>query len=406
MPLFAYRAVNARGRVLRGRLEARDLTDVTRALRAAGLHPLGLVSVPPAREGGMRRLARRRRVPLRELEHLCLHLERALDAGVPLLEALADARSVTVNAALAAVLDALAQDVGRGHALSEALARQEARLDPVMAPLIRAGEESGHLTQAFQTLGAHLAWRDDLKRRLGKAVRYPLLVLSVLAGVLFFLTGAVLPDLSTFLAGLGDGPPVQTRALLATSQAMGQLGPWIALGFALAGLGLTVGRRLSPEIAYRIDALLLHLPLIGPLIRRLALARFAHGVALLFQAGVALPQCLAIGRGVLGNRCLAEALDTAAAAVSAGHPLSEALRLSGQFPPLVWRMVRVGEDGGDLAGALEHVGRYHDRDATESSERLVALSEPLLLLVAGGLMAWIVWAVLLPVYDALSGVSL
>ncbi|GEO83022.1 type II secretion system F family protein [Pararhodospirillum oryzae] len=410
MALFAYRALSARGRVLKGRLEARDGSDLYRMLHAAGLHLLGMREVRsspgPLRAGTRGLLAAlgpSRRPPARDLMQLCVHLERALAAGVPLLEVLADARAVTTHPTLIRVLEAVGRDVRQGVTLSGALGRHAAVLGPVVAPMVRAGEESGDLATAFRHLGRHLAWRDDTGRRLRQALRYPLLVLLLLGGVLAFLMEAVVPDLARFLADLGEGMPPQTRALIAFAHAWGEGGGLLGLLVLAGGLaGLGAARRASPGLAYRLDALWLGVPLLGPITRRLALARFAHVFSLLFQAGVPLATCLETARAVLGNRCLAEALDTAGRAVTAGVPLSESLRLTGQFPPLVWRMVRVGEDGGDLAGALAQVGAFHDRDVGEATDRLLALAGPAVLGCAGLLLGWIIWAVLMPIYDALA----
>ncbi|ABC20919.1 type II secretion system F family protein [Rhodospirillum rubrum] len=406
MTLYAYRAVNARGRVVRGRLEAEGEGALQRGLLGAGLHLLAArpASRPDRRGplawiGGL--VGRRGAIAERELQQLFLHLDRALGAGVPLLEALDDIGEVTGDGRLRMILRRVRGDLSQGLALSDALGRHERALGPMVAPVVRAGEESGDLGGAFGPLVAHLRWREDLGRRLRKATRYPLVVLGAIALLFVFLMAVVVPDLASFLGGLGEGLPPQTRALIGLSGLI--VDHAFALGFlALAGLlAPGLARRMSDEAAYRLDAWILALPLGGPLIRRIALSRFCHFFALMVGAGVPLAVCLATARGVLGNRCLAEALDTATAAVTAGHPLSDALRLSGQFPPLVTRMVRIGEDGGDLAGALGHVSAFHDGDVAEATDRLIGLLEPALLLVAGGLLGWIVWAVLLPVYDSL-----
>ncbi|MCF8481021.1 MAG: type II secretion system F family protein [Rhodospirillum sp.] len=403
MPLFAYRAANNQGRIIRGQAEASGERDLHRRLKAAGLH---LLRASPARVGARRLLSGSvaGRPKLREQRHLFLHLERALGAGVPLLAVLEDLRAVTQDPALRDLTRTAHGAVAGGRPLSEALGegtggRGRPLLGPLVGPVLRAGETGGDLAGACGHLSRHLAWREDLSLRLRKATRYPVLVLVVIVGLFFFLMGVVVPELTTFLTSLGERPPLQTRALIALSEGISAFGWTIPLVLA-AGAGLLpLARRVSPPIARSLDALLLALPILGPIQRRLALTRFTHFFALLFRAGVPLTQCLEVGRDVLGNRVLAEALGISARAVAAGHPLSEALAMSGQFPPLVTRMARVGEDGGDLAGALEQVGAFHDQDLTEAADRLSTLLEPALLMVAGGLMGWIVWAVLVPVYD-------
>jgi type IV pilus assembly protein PilC len=403
MPLFAYRAANDRGRIIRGQAEAPGVRDLHRGLKSAGLH---LLQAAPARVGRRSLLPTwaAGRPKLREQRQLFLHLERALVAGVPLLAVLEDMRVVTQDPALRDLLRTAHGAVSGGAPLSEALGegvggRGRDLLGPLVGPILRAGETGGDLAGACGHLSRHLAWREDLSQRLRKATRYPALVLVVITGLFFFLMGVVVPELTTFLTSLGERPPFQTRALIALSEGVSAVGWLLPFGLAL-GVGLlSLARRTSPPVARFLDGFVLALPVLGPIQRRLALTRFTHFFSLLFRAGVPLTQCLEVGRDVLGNRVLSEALGISARAVSAGHPLSEALSMSGQFPPLVTRMARVGEDGGDLAGALEQVGGFHDQDLREAADRLSTLLEPTLLLVAGGLMGWIVWAVLLPVYD-------
>jgi type IV pilus assembly protein PilC len=399
MPVFAYRAADQRGRVIRGRAEAAGEVELHRLLRDGGLHLLKAVPAGGAAARALPAWMGARRPSLREQRHLFLHLERVLRAGVPLLAALSDLREATSDPVPREVLRLAHAGVAAGRPLSQALGGQERALGPLVEPVLRAGETGGDLAGACDHLAAHLAWREDLDQRLRKGLRYPLLVLVVISALFVFLMTVVVPELTTFLTTLGDGPPPQTRALVALSEAVVALG-WPTLALApLVVLGLPLARRASPKFARWLDGVLLALPIVGPIHRRLALTRFTRFLALMFRAGVPLPQCLEVGRAVLGNRVLSEALDISTRAVTTGHPLSEALAMAGRFPPLVIRMTRVGEDSGDLAGALEQVGAFHDQDLSEATDRLATLVEPLLLLVAGGLMGWIVWAVLLPVYD-------
>lgn len=434
MPRYAYRAVTPRGRMLRGRLEAGGEEDLARLLRSAGLHLVRARPIPdptspapglalaagptgPKRHPDHRRsqaVSRAHgtprllasvltpRLPARDLQPVCLHLDQALGAGVPLMETLADLAESAPHRPLRRLLWTLRADVAAGLPLSRAFGRHADRLGPMVEPVIRAGEDSGNLAAAFRHLADHLAWRDGLDRRLAAALRYPLIVLAAVAGLFVFLMIALVPELAGFLTALGQGLPWQTRALIATSETVVRWGPLLVPGLAFVVVLLAAATRISPGLAYTRDAVLLGLPGVGHVIRRLALARFAHFFALMIRAGVPLDQCLRTGGAVLGNRVLHEALETAATAVTAGLPLSQALRLAGAFPPLVWRMVRVGEDSGDLVRALAHVEAVHTRDATDATERLGAVVEPALLGLAGTLLGWIVWAVLVPVYDGIA----
>ncbi len=403
MPVFAWQAVNARGRMVRGRMEAVDEADLHGRLRHANLHLFGAHAVKDGRDGAgtdrsWRHLLPGRRESARDLQQLFLHLERVLRAGVPLMTALGDIRSLTEPPRLRRVMEQVRRDVGAGVPLSEAFGRHQRVVGTATAPILRAGEESGHLTDALAHLCTHLRWTEDLGRRIRKALRYPVIVLGSALGSGLFLLAGVVPQLSLFFAQQNTELPVQTRALLAFGE-----GVAVGLPYGIGLLALAVGlfgpgAKWAPVGRLR-DRVMLALPGVGPVLHRIALSRFAHFFAVLFRAGVPLSRCLETAGAVMGNRVLTESVEVIDSAVAAGSPLSDAMRFTGRFPTLVVRMVRVGEDTGDLAGALEHVSAFHDRDVEDATDRMVSLLEPVVMVIAGGVLAWMAWAVLLPILD-------
>ncbi len=393
---YAYRALDAQGRSLRGVLHAMGEADLDRRLRESGL---ALVWCRPARGAG-------RPVPARDLLHLCLHMAHMLRAGVPLLTTLEEVEEATPPRRLRDAVADVRRAVRDGALLSQALAQHPRLFGPVMAGVVAAGERTGHLADSFDHLAVHLRWQEDLSRRVRKALRYPLFMLVVMTGVIALMVGFVVPQVSTMLAPLGQSLPPVTRALMGLATGVRAGAPWLLLVAGVGGGLLVFLARRLPALAWRRDALLLRLPLVGRALHALALARFVHFLAVTYGAGIPLLEGLAIARGVVGNRAMDRALARAGAAVRGGTALSEALGESGLFPRLVRRMVRVGEETGDLDGALAHVTAFYDREARDRLDTLVAVIEPTLTMVVGLLMAWIVVAILLPVYEAVHSMGL
>jgi type IV pilus assembly protein PilC len=395
MPQYAYRAINDRGRSVRGKINAAHDNDLFRQLRTIGLE---LVDARLVQE---RRLAvvLAPKVRIRDQIQLCLHLYQLQNAGVPLIDGLADVRDSTENARLRDILAEIYRDVSEGAALSEAFGRHKP-FGQVFTSLIAAGETSGNLNDSFAQLVKHLKWTEAVSAKIKKATRYPAVIMVMMAALFFFMMTMVVPEVVGFLRGTGIELPFVTRTLIATSDYVQTR--WyvllivpVAVVFVLRGLIKT-----SPGFAYGVDALLLRLPVIGTLISKVSLSRFAHFFATMFASGVPLLQCLETAQKVVSNRVLSTALEQVREAVQTGVSLSAAMQRSGQFPSLVVRMVRVGEESGSLSQTLANVTDFYDRDVDETVDTVVAMAEPGLTVAAGLLMAWIIAGVFGPLYDS------
>jgi type IV pilus assembly protein PilC len=205
-----------------------------------------------------------------------------------------------------------------------------------------------------------------------------------------------------FLRAQGTDLPLVTRSLIVTSDFM--TNQWYVVLFTPIALfvGIRLGVKGSESFAYRVDQVLLNLPTLGPTIRKISLSRFSHFFAVMFNSGVPILQCLETAQRVVVNRCLTEALVTVRDQVQTGESLSAALKQSGQFPSLVTRMVRIGEESGNLSGTLQNVTDFYDRDVEDTVDKIIAMAEPALTVVAGLMMIWIILGVLGPVYDSFS----
>ncbi|WP_142849658.1 type II secretion system F family protein [Telmatospirillum sp. J64-1] len=401
MPQYAYRALNDQGKSVRGEISAANEVDLFQQLQQIGLQ---MVDCGPVRENPLAKLLAPK-VRTRDLIQLCLHLEQLLGAGVPLIEALADLRDSTEQPRLKNILAEIYKDVSEGESLSVAFGRHPKVFGAVFTSLLAAGEDSGNLTDSFTQLVKHLKWTEQVTAKVKKATRYPSFILLMMVGLFFFMMGVVVPEVVGFLAAQGGELPALTRSLVATSDFVQNW--WWAMAvapFAIA-FGISVGRRTSERFAYQTDVLLLNLPVFGPTLRKIMLSRFAHFFATMFQSGVPILQCLETAQRVVVNRALVEALALVRAQVQTGEPLSQAMKNSGQFPSLVLRMVRIGEESGNLGGTLVNVTDFYDRDVDEAVDKLIAMAEPALTVVAGLMMAWIVAGVMGPIYDSFENIG-
>ena len=398
MALFRYKAINDRGHKVAGQLTANNEADLFQRLRAMNLE---LVSA--AEESGKKRRSLfAAKIKTRDLIQVCLHLQQLLGAGVGMMESLADVRDSVEQRSLRDLIAEILQDVAEGKSLSEAFGRHPAEFGTVFQSLIAAGEESGNLPESFAQLIKHLKWTDEVSAKVKKATRYPMFMVVVMLGLFFFMMIWVVPQVVGFLGGNGQELPLMTTSLIATSNFVQDFW-WAMIGLPVGTLiGAKVMARSSDDVAYRADYLALRLPLIGNLLRKITLSRFAHFFATMFRSGVPILTCLATAQKVVANRCLARSLANVLIAVQDGNSLSSGLKDTGEFPSLVIRMVKIGEDSGNLGDTLANVTEFYDRDVNDNVDAMVAMIEPCLTIFSGAMMAWIIAAVLGPIYDSLS----
>lgn len=395
MALFRYLAVDAAGHRARGTLNALDDRDLEQRLRRLGLELIHGVAT-------RRATPLRRRVSRGELINFCFDLEQSLRCGIPLLDALRAMSEQAAEPVTARLVDELVAAVESGRMLSEALAAHPRVFSSVFVALVRAGEQSGRLAEVFASLADSLRWQDELAAQTKRLLLYPALVLTVLGAVVVFLLTVLVPQVATLLRTLAIELPPQTRALLALSAGVREWGITALLSAVVIAIGALQLARRSPRLLAWRDAALLRLPVVGIILRKIVLARFARFFALLYEAGIAVLDALQTCVGVAHNRRIATALDQAGRHIAAGATLSDAFRVTGVFPPLVLRMLHVGETTGALDTALRNVVYFYGRDVRESAERGLKLLEPLLTLALGIVLALVLWCVLSPLYDVLT----
>jgi len=285
-----------------------------------------------------------------------------------------------------------------GEPLADALAASPRVFPPLFRDLVRAGEASGALAAALARLADYTEATAAVRARLRAALTYPLVMAAATVAVLAFLLAWVVPQLAQLFAETGATLPLATRVLIGFTSALRSGWPLLA---AVAVVAAWTARRALATEAGRasLDAALLDVPVVGRIVRRAAVARVARTVATLLAGGVALEAALEITAAGSGNSRIASAIRKARDAVRDGEPLADALRKTGVFPPLVARLVAVGERGGTLPAMLERAATTYDREVDAAISTAIALLEPALVLVMGGVVLAIVAAVLVPLLD-------
>lgn len=396
MNRYRYRAMDRHGQVRAGKMSAHNLDDLELRLRGLGLELLG---------------ARRalclfaRRVQRRELLALCFHLEQNCRAGVPLLEGLQDLRDSAAHPRLRELYAQLAELIAGGQTLSCAMQRFPEVFGAVFISLVRAGEHSGDIAGVFREIGSALKWRDEQLAQLRRIMLYPLCVASVMIGVVAFLMLYLVPELVQFMANMNRQLPLHTRLLILCAEVLARAWHWLLGIFALAAALFIFALRKSPALQLGVDTLLLRLPVLGELLKKMSLARISVFFAMLYAAGITILDCLAHSGQLAGNRAMEQAMGKVRERVSEGAALSDGFRGGDLFPLLFVRLIQIGERTGTLEESLRNINYFYSRDVRESTARLQALVEPGMTLILGGLVGWIMFSVLGPVYDLVSTLS-
>lgn len=400
MALFAYRAVDEDGRISSGSLDATNAIDLELRLRRLGLDLVTFESVKRSAA------ARSRHVTRPELITFCFHLSQLLKAGVNIIEALTDLRDTVDNPGFRQVVAGLIEDIEGGLRLSDAMANHPYIFDGVFVSLVRAGEQSGQLNDVLDELSENLKWQDEMASQAQRALIYPAIVLVVVVGVIFVLMIFLVPQLAVTFKALVPKLPRETELLIALSDIFVKWW-YLLIGVPAAiGTALFIASKTNEGLQRRIDTLSIRMPVIGAIRFKIMLARFSTFFAMLYRSGISVLDCIQICEKIMGNRVMEEALQRVGRSISEGQGISQAFTATKLFPPLVLRMLRVGESTGGLDAALLNVSYFYNREVREGINKMQSLIGPATTIVLGGLIVAILYTIFLPLYDVISKVKL
>jgi len=397
MPLFSYKAVDAQGKNVMGRVEAVNLFDLEQRLAR-----MGLDLVVGAQSSQRSRLIAGRRISRQDLINFCFHLEQLASAGVPVIEGLVDLRESVENPRFREVVSGLVESIEGGRNLSGALAEFPEVFSKVFVSLVRSGEQTGKLADVLLSLTESLKWEDELAAQTKKLMVYPAFVGGIVLLVTFFLMIYLVPQMTGFIRNMGQDIPLQTVILMAVSGFFVDYW-WAVIAFPFfAWFGLKWAARTNPAVEYALDRYKISMPLVGPILRKIILSRFASSFAMMYGSGITVLDAIRSCEEIVGNKVLEQALKSAGQQIADGKNMTAAFQDLGLFPPLVIRMLRIGENTGKLDTALLNIAYFYNREVRESIGKVQAMIEPALTLVLGAILGWVMLSVLGPVYDAIS----
>ena len=401
MPSYEYKAVDKLGQPARGGLDAVNEVDLELRLRRMGLDLINYKQV----ERRAASLGSGGKITRQDLINLCFDLEQMIRSGIPLLDGLRDMRDTIENPRFRDVLTAMTEDMEGGRVLSQCMANHPDVFDNVFVSLIRAGEQSGQLPEVFKNLADNLKWLDELLSQTRRLLILPILTLVVVLGVLVVLLIVLVPQIAALFKTMGLALPGQTKLLIAVSGFMTQYW-YVVFGVPIVALvAASIAIKRSTRVSYMWDYAKLRLPLVGATLQKIIMSRFANVFALMYRSGVTVLDSIKICEEVVGNKVISDGLVRAGQQIAAGESLTETFQNLGMFPPLVIRMLRVGENTGALDTSLMNITYFYNRDVRESVDKAQKMLGPIMTITLGGMLAFVVWAVLGPVYDILGKVK-
>lgn len=399
MALYRYRAVSAAGIIAKGEIEALNEFDLEAQLKNIDFD---LIQAQPLKITAKSR--RRLRRP--ELISFFFQLEMMLRAGVSILSIFADLRDAAETQEMKSLCGVLYEKIDAGSTISDAFAGMPGVFPTLVVNLVRTAEVTGQLPEVLEEIGRSLKWQDELVAKTKQLLIYPAFVTVVITGVVVFLMVFIVPQIVGFVTSMGQSIPLQTRLLIWVSDAFVRYWWLILPGPVALFLCVAALARISPRVKFLLHASLLRIPYLGPVIKKIILARICDTQALTYRTGIPVLEGLDYCRDVSGNLVIREAVERARDRIADGAPISKGFAAEQMFPSLVIRMMRVAEETGDWDGALKNISYFYNRDINESVNRVQAMIEPALTVILGTIIGWVMLAVLGPIYDTISKIKM
>ncbi len=401
MAFFRYKAVTPDGKVVEGTLEAVDQEAVLDRLQEQGQLPIKVFSGEDA--GGflsreIRLPWQRKKVPQRDLLIFSQELSTLVKAGLTLDRSLSVLSDLTENASLSEVVRDLLREIKEGKALSEALSAHPQVFPKVYVNMVRAGEVGGALDQILSRLVDYLEDVEELRSYLISALIYPCILTSVGAASIIVMMAVVIPQFADIFENAGAPVPFPMKVLLGLSGFL--TGYWWLILLVIGGGGYWIHSRLKTEEGrLKWDHQMLKLPIFGSVLRKIEVSRFCRTLGTLLQSAVPLIQSINIVKEIVENKAIASTMESIKSGVKKGEGLAVPIRDAGIFPPFALHLLAVGEETGKLDDMLLQIAETYDRELRISLKRLVALFEPVIILVMGLIIGVIVVSMLYSIFS-------
>ncbi|VAW47831.1 Type II secretory pathway, component PulF [hydrothermal vent metagenome] len=398
MQNYHYSGINKFGKRVSGTLPASNEQELELKLKKSNIDLLSSRKQSSLFKG-------KSKVPRKDIIGLTFQLEQLMKAGVPLMDILDDLKDNFENDAVKEMLASIYEAMEGGNTFSEALREYENVFGEVYVSLVSVGEKTGKLEEILVNLAEMLKWEDELISKAKKVMIYPAIVATVVIGVVILMMLFVVPELVGFISSMGGELGFATVALIATSEFIQE---YILELFLVPIIGIVaykVARKKSPNFKFKTDEMSLGLPIVGAVLYKLKLARIANSLAVMYSAGVSFPDSLRMASIIAGNKYLEQNILNSVQLIENGKPIFEAFDEADVFPPMAIRMVKVGELSGGMDTSLKNVSYFYDREAKELIDKIEPAIEPILTVVMGAVVGWIMIAVLGPIYDTIAQVQ-
>jgi len=396
MPVYNWKGRSRQGNIKKGEIEAVNEAAVMAQLRAQLILPVTVKEKPkdiseylPFLKPG---------ISIKELVIFTRQFATMIDAGLPLVQCLQILGDQQDNRTFKEITREVRADVEQGSTFADALGKHEKPFDPLYVNLVAAGEVGGILDTILNRLAVYLEKADALRRKVKGAMVYPATVLVVAIGVVILLLTQVIPTFEKMFEDFGGTLPGPTQMVVDISHFVQDWIVFVLVGVTLAGMAFAAARRKSRRFRKQTDAMFLKAPIFGPLLRKVAVARFTRTLGTMIASGVPILDGLDIVAKTAGNVVIEDALYDVKAAISEGKTIAEPLGESEVFPGMVVQMIAVGEETGAMESMLSKIADFYDDEVDAAVEALTALLEPLMMVFLGGTVGSLLIAMYLPIF--------
>jgi general secretion pathway protein F len=410
MPMYAYKGIASSGKNISGVKDADSPKTLRQVLRKDGVL---VTSFELSRGGKASKEANAKKgglsrdvdlggilggVKKAEVATFTRQMATLLKAGIPLAEALGALVDQVTNVRMKTPLSEVRTMVNEGSSFADALAKHPKIFDELFVSMVRAGEIAGNLDEVLTRLADFLEGSQKLKSKVQSAMIYPMVMVTVTVGIIGVLMVKVIPEITSMFTQQGKTLPINTRMLIASSGFMGAHWKGILLFIVLASIGF-VKWKATKDGKETWHKFVLKIPVLGQLVRTINVSRFARTLGTMLESGVPMLRALDTSKQIVANVVLQHAIENAKRAVTEGESLAQTLKKSGEFPPTMIHMTAVGERAGQLEQMLERVATTYETEVDVKLGRMTALLEPLILVVMGGIVSFIVFSILQPIMD-------
>lgn len=394
MPNFKYIVKNQEGKTVKGEADAKSKENLIELLRKQNFT---IISVGDDQQSQAKKTQIARKVKLEDLVIFSRQLATMVEAGIALVSVLDILSQQIENKGFGRVIARLRDDVEAGSSFSQALAKHPRIFSQLYINLVKAGESSGMLDDILNRVAGYLEKTASLQRKVKTAMVYPAAVVSIAIGITTFLLVKVVPTFQGIFDMLGGSLPLPTQILIALSNFIRH---WLLLGIiGVIILAIALARYVKTEQGkFMLDSFMLKLPILGDIIKKVSVAKFARTLSTLVKSGVPILSSLEIVAKTAGNKIVERAVEESRRSVREGKNLAEPLSKSPVFPPMVVRMISVGEQAGELEKMLTKIADFYDEQVDAAVSGLTSMIEPLIILFLGVVVGGIVLAIFMPIF--------